>query len=168
MHLDLSDLESVRKFAVAFLRRHSGRLDILVNNAGVPSIWGKTKQGYSLTFGVNVLGPWLLTHLLFPAICTTPNSRVVNLSSVTHYYARTEDLEEETLKELLSKDGPQYGLSKFAMVLLTVELRRKFQLENSTATSIAVDPGAVCSDIWRYFKNDKAPLLNSIVDLILK
>ncbi len=154
MHLDLSDLESVRKFAAAFLRRHKGRLDVLVNNAGVPGVLGKTKQGHNLILGVNFLGHWLLTHLLFTSLCETPNSRVVNLSSVMHYYANPAELEAETLnKKLSSTTATTYKLSKLAMILLTVELRRRFQLENATATSIAVNPGAVNSDIWRYAKS---------------
>ncbi len=158
----------MRKFAAAFLRRHRGRVDILVNNAGVGTIAGKTKQRYNKTFGVNVLGHWLLTHLLFPALCATPNSRVVNVSSVTHYYARAEELNEETLKELLSKDTSIYALSKLAKVLFTVELRRRFQLENATATSIAVNPGAVNTDIWRYLKKNTPPWLQPLLQLILK
>lgn len=32
MHLDLSDLQSVRAFARAFKEKHGGQLDVLVNN----------------------------------------------------------------------------------------------------------------------------------------
>ncbi len=168
MHLDLSDLESVRKFAAAFLRRHKGRLDVLVNNAGVPGISGKTKQGYNLTFGVNFLGHWLLTHLLFTSLCETPNSRVVNLSSVMHYYCDPAGLEGEALnKKLSSTTRKTYGMSKLAMILLTVELHRRFQLENATATSIAVNPGAVNSDIWRYAKSYTPSWFLPVLELML-
>jgi Short-chain alcohol dehydrogenase of unknown specificity len=48
MHIELSDLESVKKFAETFALKYS-RLDILINNAGVmvPPL-KLTKQGYEL------------------------------------------------------------------------------------------------------------------------
>ncbi len=169
MHLDLMDLENVRKFAAAFLRRHKGRLDILVNNAGLPGMKDVTKQGYNKAFGVNFLSHWLLTYLLFPSLCATPNSRVVNLSSVMHHYTMVEQLEEEDMKAYLtSNKGYTYGLSKLAMLLFTVELRRQFQLQNATATSIAVNPGAVNSDIWRYLDRNIPSWQKTIAEWVLK
>lgn len=38
MLCDLSDLESVRRFARAFEEKHGGQLDVLVNN-GEPRVW---------------------------------------------------------------------------------------------------------------------------------
>ena len=65
---DLSDLDDVRRFGAGFLARHD-RLDVLVNNAGVlPAERRRTADGVELTFATNVLGPFLLTGLLLPAL----------------------------------------------------------------------------------------------------
>ena len=65
---DLSDLTHVRRFAESFLARLD-RLDVLVNNAGVfVQSRQHTPDGVELTFATNVLGPFLLTSLLLPAL----------------------------------------------------------------------------------------------------
>lgn len=65
MTLDLSSLDSVRKFAVNVNKQES-RLDVLINNAGVANAFGKkiTADGLELTMATNQYGPFLLTHLL--------------------------------------------------------------------------------------------------------
>lgn len=45
MHLDVSDLESVRAFARAFKEKHGGQLDVLVNN-GEP--WSFSSSRYAM------------------------------------------------------------------------------------------------------------------------
>ena len=58
----------VRRLAATVLER-TPRIDVLVNNAG--SIFVKralSKDGYEMTFAVNHLAPFLLTHLLLDAL----------------------------------------------------------------------------------------------------
>src|SRR5258708_4060091 len=83
--LDLADPASVEAFAKDFLDR-CDRLHFLFNNAGVfrlPQIQ-KDKRGYELQFGVNHLGHFQLTGLLWPALKKAGGARVVTLSSVGH------------------------------------------------------------------------------------
>jgi dehydrogenase/reductase SDR family member 12 len=78
---DLSSLASVREFAAGFVREHP-RLDVLVNNAGVlPPERTHTHEGFELTFATNVLGPFLLTALLVPALRAAAPARVIDVSS---------------------------------------------------------------------------------------
>ena len=94
---DLSDLSEVRRFAESFQARFA-RLDLLVNNAGVlPSERTHTPDGVELTFATNVLGPFLLTSLLLPALLAAAPSRVITVSSGGMYTARlrTDDLQLE-------------------------------------------------------------------------
>lgn len=62
--LDLSDLDSVRKFA-RDINTSEERLDILINNAGIGArVPQKTKDGLDLVLQTNYFGPFLLTYLL--------------------------------------------------------------------------------------------------------
>ena len=83
--LDLASFESIRAFVARFKSQYK-RLDILVNNAGLSmeKLTFTTDQ-IETTFGVNHLGPFLLTNLLLDLLNSTPHSRIVNVSSVVHY-----------------------------------------------------------------------------------
>src|SRR5215211_4351936 len=83
LHLDVSDLASVRRAAEAFLG--TGRPpDVLMNNAGVGGTSALSADGFDLTYATNHIGPFLLTSLLLPAIERAPQGRIVNVSSVGH------------------------------------------------------------------------------------
>lgn len=65
---DMSDFESVRRAAEAYLEQHD-TLDVLVHNAGALSRHYETApDGTELTVAAHVLGPFLLTGLLLPAL----------------------------------------------------------------------------------------------------
>ena len=115
---DLSDLTHVRRFAESFLARHD-RLDVLVNNAGVlVQSRQHTPDGVELTFATNVLGPFLLTGLLLPALCEAPSSRVITVSSGGMYTARLEA--DDLQLERRPFDGPDvYAHTKRAQVVLS-------------------------------------------------
>lgn len=67
MPLDLSDLQSVKKFAEDFKYDH---IDILLNNAGIMALPERqeTVQGFEMQFGVNHIGHFVLTNLLLSKI----------------------------------------------------------------------------------------------------
>lgn len=141
--LDLADLDSVQACAQTVLEGWA-RLDVLVNNAG--GIWSSrtlTAQGFEQTFGVNHLGPFLLTRLLVPRLVDSAPSRVVNLSSFGHHFAtfgmRFADL--QSARRYVSLEV--YSRSKLANVLFTRELARR--LAGTGVTANAVHPGAVRS-----------------------
>lgn len=65
---DMSDLESVRRAANEYLAGHD-TLDVLIHNAGALSRhYEKAPGGTELTVATHVLGPFLLTDLLLPAL----------------------------------------------------------------------------------------------------
>eukprot|EP00924_Labyrinthula_sp_SR-Ha-C_P002795 snap_masked-scaffold_13-processed-gene-7.7-mRNA-1 protein AED:0.01 eAED:0.02 QI:0/-1/0/1/-1/1/1/0/340 len=88
LELDLSSLESVKKFVVDFEAMELPPLRALILNAGLSSNKGlKTKEGIDVHFGVNHLGHMLLTKLLLPTLkrnAGSVKSRVVVLASESH------------------------------------------------------------------------------------
>lgn len=67
-----------------------------------------TAQGYDLTFGVNVVGPFLLTKLLLPTLLATPGARVVTTSSSGHLLAKGVDFRsfrDSSARTSLGKQG---------------------------------------------------------------
>jgi NAD(P)-dependent dehydrogenase (short-subunit alcohol dehydrogenase family) len=141
--LDLADLASVRKAAEDILTRWD-RLDILVNNAG--GAWSarqETAQGFEYTFGVNHLGHFSLTNLLVSRLRAGASSRIINVTSVGHRFARYgmrfDDLQSER-----GFDGMEaYCRSKLANVLFTRQLAKR--LDEANVTANAAHPGPVRS-----------------------
>jgi dehydrogenase/reductase SDR family protein 12 len=139
---DVSDLASVREAAAGFLGSRRP-LDVLVNNAGVlPAERRHTGEGFELTFATNVLGPFLLTALLLPALAAAAPSRVVNVSSGGMYTARLElgDLQLER-REF---DGARfYAHTKRIEVALAEEWSRR--LAGCGVVVHSVHPGWVAT-----------------------
>jgi NAD(P)-dependent dehydrogenase (short-subunit alcohol dehydrogenase family) len=121
---DLSNLGSVRAFATAF-GRGNPRLDLLVNNAGVlPPERTHTDEGFELTFATNVLGPFLLTALLVPALRAAAPSRVINVSSGGMYTARLQ-VDDPQLEGHEFSGNRFYAHTKRAEVVLGDEWARR-------------------------------------------
>ncbi|HEX6228047.1 MAG TPA: SDR family NAD(P)-dependent oxidoreductase [Solirubrobacterales bacterium] len=121
LHLcDISSLAAVRELAASFLS--PGRsLDVLVNNAGVllPRR-SHTAEGFERTFATNVLGPFLLTALLLPALRRSSPSRVINVSSGGMYTTRI-DLDDLQLEHRDFDGARFYAHTKRAEVILSEE-----------------------------------------------
>jgi len=156
LELDLADLASVRRCADAVLDRVE-RLDVLLNNAGLAGQRGRTKDGFELAFGVNHLGHFLLTELLLDRLIASAPSRIVNVSSRSHYSAKSIDW-EALQKPTASITGlPEYGVSKLCNVLHAKDLAKR--LEGRGVTTYSVHPGTIASDVWRRVPWPVRPLL---------
>jgi len=72
LNLDLNDLSTIKGSAQAFLTEEN-RLDVVWHNAGVmmPPSGSKSKQGYELQLGTNVIAPWLFQSFLTPLMQRT-------------------------------------------------------------------------------------------------
>jgi dehydrogenase/reductase SDR family member 12 len=113
---DLADLDSVRRFAERFLATHD-RLDVLLHNAGAMfSQRRETPEGIETTFAVHVVGPFLLTAALLPALQTAAPSRVVWMSSGGMY---TEKLDVDRVESPNDyRPAAAYARAKRAQVVL--------------------------------------------------
>ena len=145
MKIDLSDLSSVKSFAEEFVNKYD-KLDILINNAGVMMPpYSKTKDGFELQFGTNHLGHFALTlHLLF-LIKSTPNSRIVNVSSTAHKFGNINfnDLNWESRKY---KPMRSYGDSKIANLYFTQELLNRI---SGDVLVTSAHPGWTATELQR-------------------
>ena len=141
LDLDLSSLENVRAAAAEFLSRYD-RLDLLVNNAGLIMDERRlTQDGFEVTFGVNHLGPYLLTELLLDALKAGAPSRIVNVASGAHVASRGLDFEDLMYERRKYTAMKAYGDSKLANILHALELSGR--LEGTGVSTYAVHPGAV-------------------------
>ena len=89
---DMGDLEAVRAVAAVLPRR----VDVLVHNAGALTADRRTSpQGIEQTVASQVVGPFLLTHLLLPALRSAAPGRVITVSSGGMYASplRVTDLQ---------------------------------------------------------------------------
>jgi len=146
--IDLASLKSIREFVVKFNQEQS-QLDILINNAGVmmpPE--SKTKDGFELQFGVNFLGHFLLTNLLYDKLKETKSSRVVTLSSIAH---RGASIDFDNLRVEKAYDPErEYYQSKLADLLFALELSRKVEQNNDSILSVACHPGFTQTQLQRH------------------
>mgnify|MGYP003651580195 FL=1 len=119
--LDLNSLKSVREFAKAYSEKHD-KIDLLINNAGlmIPPLM-RTEEGFESQFGVNHLGHFLLTNLLYPVIKKTENARIVSLSSIAHKNGRIH-FDDPNWENSYSKSDA-YNQSKVACLMFAYELQ---------------------------------------------
>lgn len=145
---DLGDLDSVREFADAFETTYSS-LHILCNNAGVMAIpRTETAEGFETQFGVNHLGHFALTGLLFDRLVETGGeTRIVTQSSALHENGEI-DFVDPNGEESYDEWGA-YAQSKLANLLFAYELDRRLQKANLDAKSVACHPGYAATDLQR-------------------
>ncbi|VDI47071.1 Hypothetical predicted protein [Mytilus galloprovincialis] len=142
--IDLSIMASVRKFAEDFTKEEK-RLDILVNNAAVSGMKKTmTEEGLEYSYATNYLGPFLLTNLLLDLMKKTPNSRIVNVSSIVNMFG---SVSFDTLNgEKYSIAGTYYD-TKLLNIMFTKELARK--LQGTSVTTSCLHPGSVRTELLR-------------------
>jgi len=145
MIADFSSLDSVRALAKTFLEKHDS-LHVLINNAGgVNVLRSVTADGFETTFQVDYLSHFLLTNLLLEALEKGAPSRIINVSSASHYrgHLKFDDLHMKRGYGVMKA----YSQAKLAQVLFTYELSRR--LEGTGVTVNSLHPGAVATNIWK-------------------
>ena len=154
MELDLASVESVRAFAEVFISKYK-RLDVLMNNAGlmVPP-YGITEDGFEQQLGVNHIGHFALTGLLFDVIKATPKARIVNISSNAHKFGgmRFDNMMFENGKGY--RPMKAYAQSKIANLLFTYELQRKVDDAGLDVMVLAAHPGASATNLSRHMEKN--------------
>lgn len=142
---DLSTQAGVRALADAFKARYN-RLDVLVNNAG--AIFNERREsadGIEMTFALNHLSYFLLTHLLLDVLKASAPARIVNVSSNAHMGSGINFDDLEFKRGYMNFRA--YAQSKLANILFTTELARR--LQGTGVTANALHPGFVSSGFGR-------------------
>ncbi|KAJ1442920.1 hypothetical protein B484DRAFT_321834 [Ochromonadaceae sp. CCMP2298] len=173
LQLDLGDLRSVERCAEQ-LKQTVPRIDILCNNAGVMAIPERevTKDGFEKHLGINHLGHFALTGLLWPLLAQAPPpstgtgtgaayTRIVTVASAAHLLGSGDVMRNDLM--LTGEGGygpwPAYGNSKLANILFSAELDRR--IRNGPPSSIAAvscHPGGCRTELGRYIVDiDKIP-----------
>ena len=147
---ELTDFDSVAN-CVNQVRAMDTPIDMLICNAGIMALRERELvYGLEKHFVVNHLGHFILVNGLLDQVISAPQGRVVVVSSGS---ATRSAPEQGILFDNLSLDGiyePQmgYGHSKLANVLFSLELARR--LENTDATSNALRPGVIMTNLGRH------------------
>lgn len=145
--VDLADRSSIEDAAATYLSRGHGP-SVLINNAG--AVFGKRQvndEGFELTLATNHLGPFLLTHLLMDAIVRSAPSRVINVASSGHGWAKRGIRYDDPNLAGRYRLQEAYGQSKLANILHARALADRFGVEGVSAYS--VHPGLAQTDIGR-------------------
>jgi retinol dehydrogenase-12 len=157
---DLSSQAQVRALAEQFKRAYA-RLDVLINNAGVAMMRRQESvDGIEMTFAVNVLAPFLLTHLLLDVLQTSAPSRIINVGSALHKPAQFDFADVQMRRKYNGLRA--YNNSKLALLWFTYALARR--LAGTGVTVNALHPGMVKSNLTArnggFYKWIVQPLFN--------
>lgn len=136
---DYTRLDDVRRLA-ADIRSTVDRIDVLANNAG--GLFGEravTVDGNEKTFQVNLLAPFLLTHLLLDPL-RAGEGGVINTSSASARIIGRVDIDDLNHEQSYTPMRA-YGDAKLANILFALGLHRRHAADGIRAA--AFDPGNV-------------------------
>lgn len=128
-------------------------IDILVCNAGIMAL-PQLEQVYGLEkhFVVNHLGHFILVNRLLPQVEAAKAGRVVVVSSLGYQWAPATGIEFDNLTgERGYEPNKMYGQSKLANGLFSLELARRLRESGSSASSNALHPGIINTNLGRHF-----------------
>ncbi|MEM6807226.1 MAG: SDR family oxidoreductase [Bacteroidota bacterium] len=134
---DMSDKDAVKALGKT-LNDQFGRLDILINNAGVfmpGQIHSEEDSTYETMMRTNIDSAYYMTKALLPAMLEEKKGTIVNMSSV----AGIKPYEY----------GGSYGISKYAMLGFSKNLREELKPHNIRVISLM--PGATLTPSWDGF-----------------
>jgi len=133
---DFSDLDETKD---AFMRVKSEKIDTLINNAGCFDSKGIiTKDGFGLSYQVNHLAHFLITHILLDTLIKNAPSKIIVVSSMAH--ASSVDFKRIEKGEFAySYEG--YSCSKLCNILFAFKMARLLKDKNVSVNCL--HPGVI-------------------------
>ncbi|KAF0928602.1 hypothetical protein E2562_006043 [Oryza meyeriana var. granulata] len=135
LELDLSSMDSVRRFASEFDSLNLP-LNILINNAGIMTRDCTCSiDGLELQFATNHIGHFLLTNLLLETMKSASREsgvegRIINVSSSAHFVTYPQGICFDKVKDPSGFFSLfAYGQSKLANILHSSELSRVLKVD---------------------------------------
>jgi NAD(P)-dependent dehydrogenase (short-subunit alcohol dehydrogenase family) len=139
---DFAVLDEVRALADRLLERFPV-IDVLANNAGgVAGSEIRTVDGHEWTFQVDHLSPFLLTHLLDPAL-VAGHATIIQTASIANVLFSKLDLDDLDLERGWTANRA-YGNAKLANILFTRELQARRGEDGLAA--VAFHPGVLSTN----------------------
>ncbi len=124
---DLSTHAGVTAVAQQFAQT-ARPLDVLINNAGYAGPHRITADGHEMTYAVNVIAPYLLTHLLLDSLRTT-GARVITVTGGSH----PRILDPTNLRAEHGYQGLRtYSHAKLAMMATMYEMSQRVDVTRFT------------------------------------
>jgi NAD(P)-dependent dehydrogenase (short-subunit alcohol dehydrogenase family) len=119
---DVSKQADIKELASRVKEKYE-RLDVLINNAGLAAAKRQiTDDGVESNFAVNVVAPFLLTHLLLDMLKNSQSARVITLMGGDV----PDKLETDNLQGERNFDGlNSYSQSKLAMMMVMYEFSQQ-------------------------------------------
>ena len=143
---DLSSFKDIHRLSDE-MKTEIPRLDVLINNVGAKFVKRQVAvDGYEMTFSLNYLGHFLLTHLLLDLLEKSKSARIITVASGAHGGCSNinfDDLQSQT--EYNGKHA--YAQSKLANILFTYELSRR--LADKEISVNALHPGGVATNFCK-------------------
>jgi NAD(P)-dependent dehydrogenase (short-subunit alcohol dehydrogenase family) len=160
---DLASQADVRALAQQFKQKYD-HLDVLINNAGAAEPLRRlTADGIETDFAVNVVTPFLLTHLLMDCLKASPGARAITLSGGEH----PSKIDLDNLQGEHSFIGlSAYSHSKLVMMAMMYEFAQRMQ--DSSVTINVCYPGQASTVMTRSVTPDMMPSFLRLIYPIYK
>ena len=132
------------------IKQDFGAVDILVNNAAINrdrSFLKMTKQMWDEVLGVNLNGPFNITHNLLPGMVEKGWGRIVNIASMN---GQTGNFGQAN-----------YAVTKGGLIAFTFTLAREFARKSITVN--AVSPGYTVTDMTKGMPDAAADQLKNLI-----
>jgi protochlorophyllide reductase len=140
-------------------------LDLLFNNAGVMAIPKQDSvDGFEMQFAINYLGHFALTGRLLPLLLSTPQSRVITLTSQARRAGKINFADLQSDQRY--RPWGAYGQSKRADLLFAFELQERLARSGATTISIAAHPGYAHTSLLIPYANSTPPPIRAILNAL--